>query len=120
MQYAVNYPDRRSAVIDELDLVKMSRLSFYEPDLKTFSLLQCAIDAIKCGGALPAVLNASNEVAVAAFLNEKISFCAIMDIVQSVVDEYSNTASKATNLEDILNYDIEARNRTREIILAQK
>ena len=120
VQYAANYPDRKSAVIDELDLVKMSHLSFYEPDLKNFSLLQCAMDAIKKGGALPAVLNASNEVAVAAFLSGEISFCAIMDIVQAVVDEFSGIASGARSLEEILNYDAEARLRTRKIILSHK
>lgn len=116
VQYALTYPDRCEGVIDRLDLFKISQLHFAKPDITTFSLLACAIEAGKKGGALPAVLNASNEIAVAAFLNRQISFCDIMDIVTGVVEKFSNQASLAHSLEEILCFDTEARLETRKII----
>ena len=115
VQYALTYPDRYRGIIDELDLCKLSSLHFAKPDTETFSLLALAIDTIKQGGALPAVLNASNEVAVAAFLNHKISFCEIMDVTHRVVSNLS-AASKAHSLEDILSFDREARIMAEKII----
>ena len=115
VQYAINYPERCEAVIDTLDLFSVGSLHFARPDMETFSLLACAIDSIKRGGALPAVLNAANEVAVAAFLNEKISFYDVTEMVGYVVKEMSDCA-KYTSLEDILNCDAEARRLTEKVI----
>ena len=115
VQYALGYPERTNAVIDELDLTKLSGLHFAKPDMKTFSLLALAIETVKKGGALPAVLNAANEEAVSAFLSEKISFCSIIDAVSEAVEKLSS-AAKAKELETILEYDREARVVTREII----
>ncbi len=115
VQYALTYPDRCAGVIDELDLCKLSSLHFAKPDIKTFSLLGCAIDAIKQGGAVPAVLNAANEVAVSAFLQYKLSFCSIMDVVKRVVSDLSS-ASEAHSLDEILSFDREARIMTEKII----
>ena len=109
-QYALTYPDRESAVIEELDLFKLSRLTFARPDTKTFSLLAYAVDCIGRGGALPAVLNAANEVAVAEFLGGRIGFYAITEAVCSVVDEMSR-ASHIHDLDGILACDREARER---------
>ena len=107
-QYAITYPDRCDAVIEELDLVKASRLTFAEPDMKTFALLSCAIDCIGKGGALPAVLNAANEVAVAEFLNRRIGFYAITETVLSAVDSMQ-AAKEVHTLEGIIECDREAR-----------
>ena len=115
VQYAVNYPERDDAVIDTLDLFSVGTLHFARPDYKTFSLLACAIEAIKKGGALPAVLNAANEVAVAAFLNREISFYDITEIVGDTVTQME-ASSKYTSLEDILDCDVEARRVMREKI----
>ena len=108
IQYAVTYPERTQASIDELDLFTLSRLTFKRPDTDTFSLLKCAISAIDKGGAVPAVLNAANEVAVSAFLNKKIGF---YDITESVceVTEILSSAKNASSLDDILDYDKQAR-----------
>ena len=84
-QYAITYPDRCDAVIDTLDLFSVGTLSFMKPDIETFVLLKRAIECIKKGGALPAVLNAANEIAVAEFLSGKISFYRIMEVVSEVV-----------------------------------
>lgn len=107
-QYALTYPERTEAVIDELDLTKLAKLSFSKPDTDTFALLKCATDAIGAGGALPAVLNAANEVAVAAFLDRRLSFYGITETVRTVVDMLSEAANETT-LSGILGYDKEAR-----------
>lgn len=107
-QYAITYPDRYNAVIEELDLIKASKLTFAEPDTDTFSLLSCAVDCIRKGGALPAVLNAANEIAVAEFLKGKIGFYAITETVCSVVDSMQ-AASEVHTLEGIISCDREAR-----------
>ncbi|MBO5682909.1 MAG: 1-deoxy-D-xylulose-5-phosphate reductoisomerase, partial [Clostridia bacterium] len=116
-QYALTYPERCEAVIDELDFTKLSKLSFATPDTDTFALLRCATECIGRGGALPAVLNAANEVAVAAFLDRKLSFYGITESVLRVVDELSCAASEHT-LDGILGYDKEARERA-ELIIAK-
>ena len=115
IQYAVTYPDRERATIPELDLFSLSELTFKKADTKTFPLLKCAYDCIESGGALPAVLNASNEVAVASFLKGETEFYRISDSVCNVVDKLS-LASKAHALDEIFEYDREARALTEEIL----
>ncbi len=114
-QYAITYPQRQEAVIDELDLFKVGKLTFFEPDTKTFSLLAYAIDCIGKGGALPAVLNAANEVAVAEFLRGSIGFYAITEGVCSVVDRMQS-ASEIHTLDGIIAADREARELTKETL----
>lgn len=115
VQYAVTYPDRTEAVIDELDLFGISRLNFARPDTKTFALLACAMESIKRGGALPAVLNAANEEAVAAFLSRKLSFYGITEAVCETVRNMEEASSEKT-LDGILAYDAKARAHARQII----
>lgn len=115
IQYAVEYPDRIAPAVEELDLFKVSNLTFKRPDCETFALLRCAIDSIKLGGALPAVLNAANEVAVEAFLENKISFEMITDSVCRTVERL-NYAKHGHTIEEILEYDIEARRVQRELL----
>jgi 1-deoxy-D-xylulose-5-phosphate reductoisomerase len=111
IQYAVTYPRRIDATIKELDLFSISKLTFNKPDTKTFSLLECAKNCIKAGGAMPAVLNAANEVAVARFLEGKIGFYQITEAVEKTVSEMSY-ACGYHSLEDILAFDKEAREIT--------
>lgn len=118
-QYALTYPDRCEAVIDALDFAALSKLTFAKPDMETFALLGSAIDAVGRGGALPAVLNAANEVAVAAFLDEKLSFYGITETVTEVVERLS-AAAKASTLDEILAYDKEARAEAERLISAVK
>ena len=108
VQYAITHPKRVNAVIEELDLTKLSGLTFKEPDEKTFRLLALAKHAIREGGALPAVLNAANEIAVAAFLQKQLSFLGIFDLVESTVESLDH-AKCATTLEEIFDYDAQAR-----------
>lgn len=101
VQYALTHPMRAEAVTEELDLFSVGKLTFARPDMETFTLLPLAIKAIKMGGAVPGVLNAANEVAVAAFLNKKISFVGIFELVEKTVDKFAYSSS-IHNIEDIL------------------
>ncbi len=115
-QYAITYPQRQPAVIDELDLFEISRLTFAEPDTDTFSLLAYARDCIEKGGALPAVLNAANEIAVAEFLKGNIGFYSITECVCSVVDGMQHAKNEHT-LDGIIAADRAAREMAREILI---
>lgn len=112
-QYAVTYPDRCEAVIDQLDLFSIAKLTFAKPDTETFSLLACAIECIGKGGALPAVLNAANEVAVAEFLKGNIGFYTITESVTDVVASMEY-AKDIHELDGIIQCDREARRRAGE------
>ena len=101
VQYALTHPLRAEAVTEELDLFSVGKLTFAKPDMETFTLLPLAIKAIKIGGAVPGVLNAANEVAVAAFLNKKISFVGIFELVEKTVDRFAYSSS-VHDIEDIL------------------
>ena len=115
IQYAVTYPDREMATIPPLDLFSLSALTFKQPDTEAFPLLKCAYDCIDKGGALPAVLNAANEIAVADFLGGKTEFYRISEAVCDTVDRLS-VASNAHSLDEIFEYDKEAREITKEIL----
>ena len=115
IQYGITGAERCESVIDELDLTKISRLSFYEPDHELFPLLGCAVKCKTDGGAMPAVLNAANEVAVESFLNDEISFFGLYDVVLKVVDDLNYCKSYKT-LEEIINSDREARRLANSII----
>ncbi len=99
IQYAVDYPNRCEATSDELDLFRTARLTFAKPDEESFPLLPLAKYAMKCGGAVPATLNAADEVAVTAFLAEKISFLEITEVVSGVVSELESYASSVSPLD---------------------
>ena len=115
VQYAVDYRDRKIATVDELDLFSVGALTFRKPDTETFSLLKRAVESVKAGGALPAVLNAANEVAVGAFLAGKIGFYAITESVSETLLRLSS-ARNAHTLEQILGYDREARRVAADIL----
>ena len=113
IQYAVSYPEREMATIPELDIFSVSGLTFKKPDIETFTLLGCAYDCIDKGGAMPAVLNAANEVAVAEFLKGNIPFLRISESVGETLETLS-AAKNAHSLDSIIEYDREAR------VIAQK
>ena len=115
IQYAVAYPERSNEVIPELDLFSLSALTFKMPDPETFSLLKCAFEAIKRGGASPAVLNAANEVAVGAFLDGRAEFWQITDSVSEVFDNFTE-AKNAHTLDEIIACDRETRRRTAKLL----
>lgn len=108
VQYALTHPERTNATTEELDLFNVGKLTFQKPDTDTFILLTKAYEAIRLGGAVPAVLNAANEEAVAAFLQNKIGFYDICEIVCSVVDDM-NARQNTYELSAILDCAKEAR-----------
>ena len=115
IQYALTYPDRLPCPVKQLRLEDWNKLTFYAPDMETFTLLPLAIHCIDRGGALPAVLNAANEVAVAAFLSERLSFTGIMDTVAATVDAMSDAAG-CRSLDEIAEADRMARRIAGEMI----
>jgi len=103
IQYALTYPDRLQTQLPPLDLATMSKLEFFSPDAQKFPCLSLAYTALKAGGTMPAVLNAANEVAVAAFLNEKIRFGDIPKLIQSACE--SHAIQSASSLDAVLDAD---------------
>lgn len=114
IQYAITYPQRCSSLSKQLDFAEISSLTFEEPDMNTFELLSLAYYAIEKDGVIPAVLNASDEVAVQYFLNDKIGFTDIFKVVTKVVTSFVNIANPS--LEEIVIADKEARIKTIEVI----
>lgn len=108
VQYAVDYPERCESKSAPLDFTALDKMTFAKPDTSAFPLLDMARRAFFAGGACPAVLNAADEVAVGAFLNEKIRFADIPKVVIGTY-EMMGGARYATSLEDILAADKEAR-----------
>ncbi len=108
IQHALTYPARETGVIKPLSLTDVGTLTFAAPDEDTFVLLRLARECMNVGGAMPAVLNAANEIAVAAFLKDSIGFCDIFDAVQHTVSALFGGASAHT-LDEILDYDRQAR-----------
>jgi 1-deoxy-D-xylulose-5-phosphate reductoisomerase len=112
--YAMTYPERVELSLQPLDLFALQTLTFHRPDLGRFPCLALAIAACEAGGAMPAVLNAANEVAVQAFLNHRIPFNGIAALVDQAMQEHVLTP--AVELETILDADGWARRRTEEAI----
>ncbi len=109
IQYALTYPERKPGCLEPLDFRKFSTLTFEEPDLEKFPCLALAYKALKIGGTMPAVLNAANEIAVQAFLDNKIRLSDIPRIIESVMDEHE--IQQVSSLEAVLKADEFARNR---------
>ncbi|MFA5802368.1 MAG: 1-deoxy-D-xylulose-5-phosphate reductoisomerase [Thermoleophilia bacterium] len=108
--YALNYPDRQPVCMPQLDLVEQRELTFFEPDPEAFPCLALARDAGKRGGGAPIVVNAANEVAVAAFLTGRLKFLGIADLVKkTVLAMDSNLPRKLTSLDEVNEIDAEAR-----------
>ena len=109
IQYALTYPERRENCLPPLDLSQLGRLDFEEPDLDRFPCLDLAYQALKAGGTMPAVLNASNETAVQAFLDGIIRLSQIAEINRSVMVDHETKS--ITSLETVLETDEWARSR---------
>ena len=109
IQYALTYPDRTAGVLEPLDLTKLSKLEFEEPDAERFPCLELAFDALTAGGTMPTVLNAANEIAVREFLDGNIKLPDIAVLIDAVMAEH--TALPADSLEAVLAADEWARSR---------
>ncbi|GGN47428.1 1-deoxy-D-xylulose 5-phosphate reductoisomerase [Novosphingobium indicum] len=113
---ALAWPERMNTPCDPLDLAAIGELTFRMPDEVRFPATRLARDAAHAGGAIPAVLNAANEVAVAAFLAGQISFTRIAAQVEDVLNTYMPVPP--ASLSDVLDVDSEARQRARELMEA--
>ena len=111
---ALGYPDRLENPLPELNLFDIGALTFEKPDLEVFQPLALAYDAIEAGGTYPAALNAANEVAVDAFLNEKIRFLDIQKTLKMILDDHKPLYN--LDLEGILAVDRDVRRQTERVI----
>ncbi len=107
--HALGWPGRIASGAARLDLVKIARLSFEDPDLERFPCLRIAETAARAGGTAPVVLNAANEVAVAAFLGRRLNFASIAAVIESVLQQHE--AGPLRSLSDALAADAWARER---------
>jgi 1-deoxy-D-xylulose-5-phosphate reductoisomerase len=107
IQYALTYPERHACELPPLDLTALSALHFETPDLDRFPCIRLAYRALREGGTLPAAMNAANEVAVQAFIEERICLTDIARVIEAVMDGHDT--QPATNLDAILDADNSAR-----------
>ena len=105
IQYALCYPDRRYLAGDRLDFRTLKQITFEEPDMETFQGLPMAIEAAEKGGSMPTVFNAANELAVKKFLQRKIGFLDIYDIIGQSMERH--TLVKEPDLDQILEIEKE-------------
>jgi 1-deoxy-D-xylulose-5-phosphate reductoisomerase len=111
IQYALTYPDRWTCPLPPLDIYRMPKLEFLRPDQEKFPCLELAYRALRTGGTAPAVMNAANEVAVEAFLDKKIAFHEIPQVIEAVLE--SHRAGATSKLEAVLKADAWAREEAR-------
>ena len=114
IQYVLTYPERKKSPAGRLDLLQVGQLNFQEPDLKRFPALRLAYQAGQAGGTMPVVLNAANEIAVAAFLQQKIPFRVIPALIEKVLERHNNKSRPG--LGEILQADRWARDETEEVM----
>ena len=112
--YALTYPDRFQCDLPSLDLTTMGNLTFEAPDFERFPCLRLAIDAMEIGKTMPAVLNAANEIAVQAFLEELISYKDIAELIRMVMQNHNPSPLK--ELQDVLIADRWAREETTKLV----
>ncbi|MES2566534.1 MAG: 1-deoxy-D-xylulose-5-phosphate reductoisomerase [Bacteroidota bacterium] len=114
IQYAFTYPERIKTNFPRFDFFNYPQLTFEKPDMETFSNLALAFKAMERGGNMPCVLNAANEIAVQAFLEDKIGFLQMSDVIAKAMDKMPMI--KAPGIEDYIQCDKETRLLTTELI----
>jgi 1-deoxy-D-xylulose-5-phosphate reductoisomerase len=112
ISYALHFPERADVDVPQLDLAATGSLSFEEPDLETFACLRLALEAGAAGGTAPCVLNAADEIAVAAFLDGRIPFTGIPAVIERVLEEMP--ARPVDHFDDLFATDSEARRRSED------
>ncbi len=114
IQYALTYPGRMTGCAGSVDWSTLSKLTFGKPDTDAFPLLAFAFEAARRGGTYPAAMSAADEIAVGAFLDGKIGFTDIFDVVIKTADDVGSGGD--ASFEDIVSADAEARTRARDNI----
>lgn len=118
IQYALTYPKRVKNSFPKIDFAKRNSLTFEKPDMDTFKCLSLAYRAIKTGGTMPTVMNGANEMAVAAFLENKIGFLDIADIIEKTMMSYN--VKYDYTVEDLVEADKWARNFSNNLIMTKE
>ncbi|MCL2597174.1 MAG: 1-deoxy-D-xylulose-5-phosphate reductoisomerase [Paludibacter sp.] len=114
IQYALGFPERLESNFERLNFTKINNLTFEKPDLQRFINLELAYSAIKKGGNMPCILNAANEIVNYAFLENKIGFLQMSQIIETVMN--TSTFVKSPTYEDYIETDKEARQRAKNLI----
>lgn len=116
--HCLAYPQRLSTRVPPLDLAALGQLEFFKPDLTLFPALALAYEALRAGGAMPTILNAANEIAVAAFLGERIAFPTIVHVVERVLADMSKAGESAAcaDIHHAMEIDAQARVRAQTIL----
>ena len=112
IQYALTYPERVASNQVALDWSKLQRLDFAKVSARRFPCLRLAKEALKKGGALPCALNAADEIAVAAFLEGRLAFLGIAEVIERVLER--TPGARLQKMDDVLTADEEARRMARE------
>ncbi|HEU5196453.1 MAG TPA: 1-deoxy-D-xylulose-5-phosphate reductoisomerase [Methylomirabilota bacterium] len=115
--YALTYPERRPTPAARLDLTRTGALTFFEPDVTKFPCLRLARAALEVGGTAPVILNAANEVTVAAFLDRRLPFSDIPALIERALDRLEQ--GPLTSIEQCVGVDAEARRRVQEWVGAR-
>src|SRR6056297_3825473 len=118
IQYALGYPERLKNKLPELDFTEYNALTFQKPDLEKFPALGIAFETIRRGGNFPCIINAANEIAVDAFLNNEIGFMEIARVVEQTME--AATPCVNPDLDDLVQTDNEAREKAKEFIIQLK
>ena len=116
--YALAWPERIEAGVKRLNLTEIHKLEFYPPDLDSFPGLGLAFQVLEAGANAPVIFNAANEIAVEAFLQERIGFLQISSVVSNALDVCE--AGKIDTLDEVLEFDRLARGATSRIINLHK
>jgi 1-deoxy-D-xylulose-5-phosphate reductoisomerase len=114
IQYALTYPQRYPSALPSLDLTRLSALHFESPDLDRFPCVTLAYRALRAGGTLPAAMNAANETAVQAFLDERICLSDIPRVIEAVMNDHE--PRPVINLDIVLDTDRDARREAAAVI----
>ena len=118
ISYALSFPERISSGVSGINLSLTKDLQFEAPDLEKFRCLKLAYDCLEQGGSYPIEINATNEVAVDAFLNKKIKFTQISELIEIALNEAKSSTIK--NIEDILVVDLQARMKAKHLLKGSK
>ena len=118
IQFALSYPDRLKSNFERFNFANYPQLTFEQPDVKTFRNLQLAYDALAAGGNAPCILNAANEIAVAAFLNRQIGFLEMSDLIEETLNQANFLARP--KLEDYIESDRQARELSETILTSKR
>lgn len=114
IQYALNYPNREKSIANGIDFYEISSLTFEKPDIDTFKCLRLAFEAGKQGGLMPTILNGANEEAVDLYLNNKINYLQIGDIIEHCMKHFKDEGRHEVTLDNVISLDKKVKEYVRK------